>query len=72
MSSGLVSVLTKITFSSALASNSASSALKTIFPDAAPGEAGKPLVKTTFSALGSNVGCNSCSKVSGLILFINL
>ena len=35
------------------------SAVKTISPDAAPGEAGRPLVRTSFSASGSIVGCSS-------------
>ena len=58
-----------MTFSSAFERFSASSALNTTLPEAAPGDAGNPFVKTTFSAFGSKVGCKSCSKVSGLILF---
>ena len=49
MSSGLVSRRTRITFSPARACFSASSAENTALPDAAPGEAGRPLAITLRS-----------------------
>mmetsp|Transcript_45450 Transcript_45450/g.73758 ORF Transcript_45450/g.73758 Transcript_45450/m.73758 type:complete len:205 (+) Transcript_45450:2056-2670(+) len=65
ISSGLVSIRTRITFSPFLALSSASSAVKTTVPLAAPGEAGRPFVRIFFSALGSRIGCNSWSSNSG-------
>ena len=59
MSSGDVSVRTRITFSPALARTSASSEENTIPPTAAPGDAGSPRARTIRSALGSIVGCSS-------------
>ncbi len=53
ISSGVVSGRTRITFSPSWASRSAVSASKTTFPDAAPGEAGKPLASTFRDASGS-------------------
>ena len=58
ISSGEVSSLNKITGPS-LALFSASSAVKTIVPQAAPGEAFKPLLRSFFSALGSICLCKS-------------
>ncbi len=68
MSSGLVSMRTRMTALPSLAQTSASSALKTIWPVAAPGLAGRPLAMTlaAFSALGSKVGCRSWSRLLGL------
>ena len=51
----------RITFLPALAQFSASSAEKTICPDAAPGDAGRPLPITSFLAFGSIIGCSSWS-----------
>ena len=65
MSSGLVSRRTRMTFSPARACFSASSAENTILPDAAPGEAGRPLAITLRGALGSSVGCSSWSSDDG-------
>ena len=65
MSSGLVSRRTRITFSPARACFSASSAVNTTLPEAAPGEAGRPLAITLRSALGSSVGCSSWSSEAG-------
>ena len=52
MSSGLVSRRTRITFSPARACFSASSAVNTTLPEAAPGEAGRPLAITLRCGLG--------------------
>ena len=63
MSSGVVSSLTKITLSPLppLPSLLASSAVNTILPAAAPGDAGsaEPITSPSFNALTSNVGCNN-------------
>ena len=68
MSSGLVSVRSRITASPRAARSSASSASKTTLPEAAPGEAGSPRASTWRSAAGSRVGCRSCSSASGSTL----
>ena len=65
MSSGEVSIRTRITASPAAASFSAWSAVNTTLPDTAPGEAGRPLAITLRSALGSSVGCSSWSSEAG-------
>ncbi len=59
MSSGLVSLRTRITFSPAAAFISASSAVKTTLPVTAPGLAGRPRAITSRGAVGSNDGCRS-------------
>ncbi len=59
MSSGLVSMRTRITASPLPARISASSALNTTAPDAAPGLAGRPLAISTRGASGSSIGCSS-------------
>lgn len=66
-SSGDVSILTKILWANFLAS----SAKNTIYPDAAPGEAGKPLATNlaVFNASGVKIGCNNSSNLFGSILF---
>ena len=56
ISSGLVSVRTRMTFLPEAASISASSGLKIISPNAAPGEAGKPEAIISRRADGSIVG----------------
>ena len=56
MSSGRVSSRTRITFSPLLPSLSARSASKTHFPDAAPGDAGRPNATGLASAVGSRLG----------------
>ena len=70
ISSGEVSCLTSIVFSPFFLAFTTSSALKYIFPDAAPGEAGRPfdIISNFFISFSSNVGCNNCSKVLGSIL----
>ena len=64
ISSGEVSLRIRITFSPLPAHSSASSALNTARPTAAPGEAGRPVAITFFSAFGSSIGCNSWSNWS--------
>ncbi len=59
MSAGSVSRRTRMIFSPLPTRSSASSAVKAILPTAAPGDAGRPLAITFFSALGLNVGCRS-------------
>ena len=59
MSSGEVSIRTRITFWPALPRSSASSAVSTTMPVAAPGEAGSPLASTVRSAVGSRAGWRS-------------
>src|ERR1700722_17697531 len=65
MSSGEVSTRTRITLWPWLLSVSASSDEKTISPQAAPGEAGRPVAITLRSAEGSMVGCRSWSGAAG-------
>ncbi len=67
MSSGLVSIRTRITRSPLRASASAASEENTTLPDAAPGDAGRPLATTLRSASGSRVGCSSWSRPRGSI-----
>ena len=66
MSSGLVSTRTSTTLSPLPARISASSALNTTVPDAAPGLAGSPLENSVRFAFGSSVGCRSWSSACGL------
>ena len=70
ISSGEVSTLTKIVSSFWFFILSASSAVKTTLPLAAPGDAGRPLAIIFFSTLSSNVGCKRVSNVFGSILKI--
>ena len=65
MSSGEVSMRTRMTLRSAFLAASASSELNTISPEAAPGEAGRPVAMTLRSAFGSMVGCSSWSREAG-------
>ena len=67
MSSGEVSILTKIVFCITPLSLSASSDEKTTFPLAAPGDAGKPLAITFSSLFSSKLGCKRVSKVSDVV-----
>ncbi len=59
MSSGLVSIRTRMTASPFAARISASSALNTAAPLAAPGLAGRPRESSFRGAFGSSVGCSS-------------
>ncbi len=65
MSSGLVSTRTRMTLRPAASRLLGIVELKTISPDAAPGEAGRPVATTLRSALGSMVGCSSWSSAAG-------
>ena len=65
MSSGEVSVRTRITSSPFSDQASASSAENTILPEAAPGLDGKPWPMMSRSASGSRVGCKSWSSCPG-------
>ena len=65
MSSGLVSLRTRMTFSPRPDQVSASAELNTILPVAAPGLAGRPRPRTFLSASGSSVGCRSWSSDNG-------
>ena len=67
MSSGEVSTRTRMTFLPSALSRVASSDVNTISPDAAPGEAGRPVAITLRSAFGSMVGCRSWSSEAGSI-----
>ena len=66
-SSGLVSSRTRITFSPFLAASTASTEVKTILPQAAPGPAGSPErnASAPFSAAGLMIGCSSSSSCAG-------
>ncbi len=66
MSSGLVSMRTRMTASPLSARLSASSALNTTAPEAAPGLAARPLPIDVRFAFGSSVGCSSWSRDAGL------
>ncbi len=61
MSSGVVSQRTRSTSSPARPRASARSASSTIAPEAAPGDAFRPVATTSTSALGSIIGCSSWS-----------
>ncbi len=65
MSSGLVSGRTRMTVLPSDAHANASCASNTTCPDAAPGEAGRPVAITVHSASGSTVGWSVCSTASG-------
>ena len=67
MSSGEVSTRTRITFLPSALSFVASSELNTISPEAAPGDAGRPVAITFRSAFGSMVGCSNWSSEPGSI-----
>ena len=70
MSSGDVSVRTRTTFSPLRAAFSASSAVKTTLPTAAPGDAGSPFAMTFTGVFGSKDGCIRRSSCSGSIRMI--
>ena len=67
MSSGTVSLRTSSTFLPCCAHSTAWSAVKTTCPDAAPGEAGRPLVASGsfFHSAGSKTGESSCDSAAG-------
>ena len=67
MSSGAVSFRTSSTFLPCSVHATACSDVKTTWPDAAPGEAGRPLVATGsfFHSAGSNTGDSSCESAAG-------
>ena len=65
MSSGLVSMRTRMIASPFCARLSASSAVNTTAPDAAPGLAGRPFASSVRGALGSSVGCSNWSSDDG-------
>ncbi len=67
MSSGTVSLRTSSTFFPCRVHSTASSAVNTTWPDAAPGDAGSPFVAngSAFQAAGSNTGARSCDTDSG-------
>ena len=71
-SSGFVSSLTNTTFSPFAAQSTASCAVKTAFPVAPPGPAGKPFARrlVLFSTSGSTIGCNNSSSCEGVTLVI--
>ncbi len=64
ISSGLVSRRTRMTLSPSSERATAPSAIKTGYPDAAPGEAGRPMVTTCRFAAGLNEGSNTWFKSS--------
>ena len=70
MSSGDVSRRTSTTFSPLSAHASASSAVNTTLPQAAPGDAPSALAigVAAFSAAASNCGCNNVSRLRGSII----
>ncbi len=70
MSSGTVSMRTSSTRLPFCVQATASSAVNTIAPVAAPGEAGRPLAATStpFLAFGSKIGCSSWSSACGSTL----
>ena len=70
ISSGEVSRRTKTTFSPFSFQATASSAVNTTLPQAAPGEAPKPLPAgvAAFKAAASNCGCKSVSRLRGSII----
>ena len=67
-SSASVNGRTRITSRPSAAAATASAAVKTISPIAAPGEAATPEASTAYSACGSKVGCSRASSVSGSIV----
>ena len=58
---------TRMTLRPSACSLAASSEENTISPEAAPGEAGRPVAITSRLALGSMVGCSSWSSEAGSI-----
>ena len=69
-SSASVNGRTRMTSRPSAAAATASGALKTISPFAAPGDAATPLARTAYSTVGSNVGCSSASSFSQSIVAI--
>ncbi|MBV6474541.1 MAG: hypothetical protein MOGDAGHF_00001 [Rhodocyclaceae bacterium] len=65
MSSGLVSSRTRMMRSPARPRASAVSASKTILPEAAPGEAGRPCASDLPRKEGESCGTSSCSSTAG-------
>ena len=67
MSSGTVSFRTRSTFLPCAVHSTAWSAVNTTWPDAAPGDAGRPLVRvgSFFHSFGSNTGDSSCESEIG-------
>ena len=65
MSSGEVSVRTRMTDWPSSARFSAVSLSNTAIPDAAPGDAGRPFKITSRLAFGSSVGCSNWSSADG-------
>ena len=63
-SSASVNGRTRTTSRPSSAAATASGALKTIAPLAAPGEAATPRASTRYSAAGSKVGCSSASRLA--------
>ena len=72
ISSGLVSLVTRTTLFPCLLSSTAVCASSATCPEAAPGEAAKPFVRTLnfFLSSGSNIGNKNCSRCSGSTLLI--
>ena len=70
ISSGDVSRRTSTTFSPLAAHSTASSAVNTTLPQAAPGDAPRPFPSgvAAFNAFASNCGCNNVSKLRGSII----
>ena len=70
ISSGEVSRRTNTTFSPLAFQASASSAVNTTLPQAAPGDAPRPFPSgvAAFNAAASNCGCNNVSKLRGSII----
>ena len=66
MSSGVVSQRTRITASPARPSSSARFASKTIFPQAAPGDAFRPVAMASISAAGSIIGMEELVELRGV------
>ena len=69
-SSASVNGRTRITSRPSSPAATASAAVNTTSPFAAPGEALTPLASTSNSAFGSNVGCSSASSPAGSIVAI--
>ncbi len=67
MSSGTVSLRTSIAFLPWRVHSTASSAVNTTCPDAAPGDAGNPFVAvgSAFHSFGSKIGASNCDSASG-------
>jgi hypothetical protein len=69
-SSASVNGLARMTSRPSAAACTASAAVNTSSPDAAPGEAATPDASTSYSAAGSKVGCSNASSVSGSMVAI--